>query len=47
MKDKIPEITEIMKKLDKIRDECESRMMKEDIKRIVDELNTLRELMDY
>lgn len=51
MKDRIPEITEIMKKLDKMRDEIaqanpNSGVIR-DLKEIVESLNTVRELMDW
>lgn len=47
MKDKIPEITEIMKKLDKMRDEATSEGFKRDVKDIVASLSDLRDLMNW
>lgn len=47
MKDQIPEITEIMKKLDKMCDEATSGSFKRDVKEIVASLADLRELMDW
>lgn len=51
MKDKIPEITEIMKKLDAIRDEVSQTnprsLLADDLKKIVEDLSVVRELMNY
>lgn len=47
MKDKIPEITEIMKKLDKMRDEAPSQHFKDEVKDIVEKLSELRDVMNY
>lgn len=47
MKDKIPEITEIMKRLDKMADEAASPGFKRDVKDIVSSLSDLREIMNY
>lgn len=47
MKYKIPEITEIMKKLDKMRDEATSQYFKDETKDIVARLADLRDVMNY
>lgn len=51
MKDRIPEITEIMKKLDKMRDEIAqanpNSATASELKAIVESLSTVRELMDW